>query len=464
MPPPGSTRQPRARARRDQLGLQREVDDVGDPEVRAQQLGRAPTIPGWPCMPTGVALTRPCAPAERALQVGRHGDPVVAEPLGQAYDARVGARRGPRRARRRARRPGRAARSRPRRRRPRRRRATARSSHRFGQHLRGTPARSRTSRCCGRASRPSRNTTVLTAPRSAASSESSSSSGTTACLNGWVTLSPSKPEPLAQASSSGRSSDAEAALVGVDQPVGQRPARARAPRAPASPGSASAPMPAPTRPSRNERPAAGARRRVVTHAVATRTRSAAAAGRTPIAARRDLVCVPRGPVSTAIAEIDAGTDGERGDLAPVVGVAGHQRAGDGRGEAGQREAELGADRHAGQAHAGREVLGVRRRPHGVRHAVDDAGEQHAESRTSARSLPAAMAPRNAVTSTALPSDAGDEHRLAADPVGEPRPERDDADRDEVGDDRQPEHERVAEPDAVVVGGREVQREDLRTSC
>ena len=40
IPPPVSTRQPRAAGRRHQLGLEREVDDVADPEVGAQQLDR----------------------------------------------------------------------------------------------------------------------------------------------------------------------------------------------------------------------------------------------------------------------------------------------------------------------------------------------------------------------------------------------------------------------------------------
>ena len=42
-------------------------------------------------------------------------------------------------------------------------------------------------------------------------------------------------------------------------------------------------------------------------------------------------CVAAGPVSTAIAEIDAGADRERGDLVPVVGLPAHQPARDASG-------------------------------------------------------------------------------------------------------------------------------------
>ena len=59
---------PSARARRrarglDQLGLERRVDDVGDPVAARRARRPAPGCPGMPCMPTGVALTTPAAAA-----------------------------------------------------------------------------------------------------------------------------------------------------------------------------------------------------------------------------------------------------------------------------------------------------------------------------------------------------------------------------------------------------------------
>ncbi len=61
----------------------------------------------------------------------------------------------------------------------------------------GMPRQSRTSRCCDQSARPSRNVTVLTAPKRRASSERSSRKGMIACLTGWVTLTPAKPGRLA---------------------------------------------------------------------------------------------------------------------------------------------------------------------------------------------------------------------------------------------------------------------------
>ena len=65
---------------------------------------------------------------------------------------------------------------------------------------RGSPS----GRCCGRCcAPPASNTTVFTAPISAASADTSSSSGITASLKGKVTLTPAKPAVRAAASSSG---------------------------------------------------------------------------------------------------------------------------------------------------------------------------------------------------------------------------------------------------------------------
>ena len=81
---------------------------------------------------------------------------------------------------------------------PRRRRARGRSSpRRCGE--------SRCGRCCGRRCGPLRSmVTVLTAPISRASALTSSSSGSTASLQGKVTLTPAKPAVRAAASRSDR--------------------------------------------------------------------------------------------------------------------------------------------------------------------------------------------------------------------------------------------------------------------
>ena len=62
----GSVRQPSARARcRARFG--REIDDVGDPVARREQLG-ANGMPGYFAMPTGVALTSPSALRDRGCR------------------------------------------------------------------------------------------------------------------------------------------------------------------------------------------------------------------------------------------------------------------------------------------------------------------------------------------------------------------------------------------------------------
>ena len=205
--PPRHHRQPRARQVHE-LGLQREVDDVADLRGGLHER-RWHRYAGCPSMPTGVVLTRPSSVVEGAGEVGGDGDPVVAVPLGQAHGAYGHGRR---------------------RRRddgdvlgalveqvspPRRRR------HRADQHdpVWTGPAAPRGSAPVADQSvlrpsrRPSRNTTVLTAPRSAASSESLSRSGSTACLKGWVMLTPVEAEALGP-------------VEQVRQVVGARPSRA----------------------------------------------------------------------------------------------------------------------------------------------------------------------------------------------------------------------------------------------
>lgn len=54
--------------------------------------------------------------------------------------------------------------------------------------------------------RPSRSTTVFTAPNACASGDNSSSNGTTACLQGWVMFSPANPIRSAASSRSGKAS------------------------------------------------------------------------------------------------------------------------------------------------------------------------------------------------------------------------------------------------------------------
>ena len=146
---------------------------------------------------------------------------------------------------------------------------------------------------------------------------------------------------------------------------------------------------------------------------------------------------------------------EQRDRGPVAGVAAEQGLGNGGREPCEGEAELRADGHAGEPDAGREVLGVRRRPDRVGHAVDDAGQQHAEHEDE-HLVGVGDGAEEGEGQDPAADDAGDEDRLAADPVRERGPERDDQDRDDVRHDRHPEHQGVV--DADVVGGREAQRE------
>ena len=83
-----------ARARvPEQLGLQRPVDDVRDPQARAQQLRRAAACRGAASMPTGVALTRPSASRQSpARSPGRRPRPVGRELRAQGGGEPLGAR------------------------------------------------------------------------------------------------------------------------------------------------------------------------------------------------------------------------------------------------------------------------------------------------------------------------------------------------------------------------------------
>ena len=89
IPPPGSTRQPRVPGQPDQLGLEREVHDVADPQPGSQQVGRdrRPRVAGHA---DRGGVHQAAGLGQCPGQVGRDADPVVAEPLGEAYGARVG--------------------------------------------------------------------------------------------------------------------------------------------------------------------------------------------------------------------------------------------------------------------------------------------------------------------------------------------------------------------------------------
>ena len=202
-----------------QLGLQRPVDDVGDPQLGAQQrFGTG--VPPWPTMPVGVALTTPSTRAERRFQ--RFGD--------------ARARPSPKRAYERLDQPGGApavgvehreppAPEPEQRVRDRRARPAGADQQRRGDAPRpavrgGSSRRSRCRPCCRRSRRPSRSTTVLTAPSAAASSVSSSRCSSTSCLHGWVTLSPSKPASRACSSRSPMPAGSTPELVDVEHAVG----------------------------------------------------------------------------------------------------------------------------------------------------------------------------------------------------------------------------------------------------
>ena len=163
---------------RTQRGLQRAVDDVGDPQLGPQQLGRAAAARG----------ARPCrsawrAPARRrphARRRRRRRSPPVARPGAEAVGQRGGQRRGAPRVDvedgqpagaegQQGVRDGRAG------------AAGAEQHDAVERARRAGPgrrrARSPTSRCCGRSRGRRAKTTVLTAPSAAASGESSSRCG-----------------------------------------------------------------------------------------------------------------------------------------------------------------------------------------------------------------------------------------------------------------------------------------------
>ena len=181
MPPPAMVRQPQARAARKQLGLEREVDDVGDPEPRAQQLAAAACQDNSPSR-RGVVLTIPSAAADRVGDVG----------TGDARDRRRTGRRARRELGRRVQLgvdDGEAptpsvssacATAAPA---PPAPNCTTRSRAASGNSRRKLSAKPDQSVLCPTA-RPSLNTTVFTAPSARASGERSSSSGITACLQG----------------------------------------------------------------------------------------------------------------------------------------------------------------------------------------------------------------------------------------------------------------------------------------
>ena len=109
---------------------------------------------------------------------------------------------------------------------------------------------------------------------------------------------------------------------------------------------------------------------------------------------------------------------------------------DRRGEACHQEAELGADRQAGEADLGAEHLGVEGRPDGVGGCVaegeePDCGQEHQ------RDAAGFEAEQEHRCQDRAGQGAVDEDRLAADPVGELAEERLGAEGDQVGADDQP---------------------------
>ena len=191
------------------------------PTGRAAAAARAPASPGCAAMPIGLALTRPAAAGHRLRESvrGRRHElhlrargrcRVAARPEARVRvgvdDEEPAARRAlPGRGRRRCRR-------RPR---PRGRPGRGPTSGSLSTNDRRKPL---TSVLCPTV-RPSRISTVLSAPIAADLGATSSTSGTIACLAGWVTLSPSKPSSTAPASSRVRRLRVDGAVGLVDDLV-----------------------------------------------------------------------------------------------------------------------------------------------------------------------------------------------------------------------------------------------------
>ncbi len=163
--PPSSVRQPRSRAACEQLRRQRQVDDLGDPQARVEQLGvERPCRGGRPCPSASRGSARRLArarrggrrPARRRAGPGPRRAPRPA-PVVLVDDVQSP---GPERQHRVARPP------RPPRRRP---SSTTSLEARARQAARESPRRSPASRCCGRPCGRRRSTTVLTAPSASAS-------------------------------------------------------------------------------------------------------------------------------------------------------------------------------------------------------------------------------------------------------------------------------------------------------
>ena len=239
MPPPSSVRQPALARGAQQLGLQRAVDDLGDPEV----------------------ARRSSAGVDRAARVGGHaGRRRVHEPVGaleEVAGARACAASRGRRAWRRA---------------PPRARASASTTvERPGAERRRSacataapapPAPSSTTRSVAAPGRPRRKLCLERGPvgvvaavavaveedrvhraeRLGLRRERVERAGTTSCLHGCVTFRPAKPRAGPRRTSSRTASGGDAVLVEVDQLVRVRQARARAASRSCSAGLSEAPI------------------------------------------------------------------------------------------------------------------------------------------------------------------------------------------------------------------------------
>ncbi|AEK61918.1 hypothetical protein CFU_2088 [Collimonas fungivorans Ter331] len=143
---------------------------------------------------------------------------------------------------------------------------------------------------------------------------------------------------------------------------------------------------------------------------------------------------------------------------PAVSARLQDSRADGRRKTAQGKTDLGADRHAGQAHPGIEHFTVQGWPDAVRRTIHNTGQQQAEHEDE-RDIGLADAPQVRPDQACRAQRAEDEHRFAADAVRQGGERRDRGQGDDIRQDQHGQHGSAGDVHGVDCIGQREHAED-----